>query len=126
MKLDEYVRETLLAIVRGVVAAQQDEELGQHVGRVANTASGIDLDGNPVTSVRFDLATTSEDKGTAGGGISVVPFLSAKGDVATAVSSANRLQFSLPLSIPKPEQQRVADEARRRRVSEMPSRRPDL
>lgn len=123
MTLDEYVRETLLAIVRGVAAAQADQEHGEHVGRAAN-AEKTDYQGNVVTRVAFDLATTSEDKGSAGGGITVIPFFTAKGEVASAISSANRLQFSVPVSIPKPEGQREADAAARNRENAAIRNRP--
>ena len=113
MKLDDYVSETLLAIIRGVVTAQGDVALGANVARAGGTMP-IDRQGNSITMVSFDLATTNEDKGSAGAGISVVPFASAKGQIASAISSANRLQFAIPISIPKPTEQREADAARRR------------
>lgn len=116
MKLDEYVRETLLAIVRGVAEAQLDQEHGELVGRAGSSAAS-DMQGNIITNVSFDLATTSEDKGSVGGGISVVPFVSAKAETATGTILANRIQFVLPLAIPKPAGQRDADQQRRNRDS---------
>ncbi len=122
MKLDDYVKETLLSISRGVRAAQEDPDHGEHVGRVPVTSTQ-DLQGNTVTTVSFDLSTTSEDKGSVGGGISVVPF-SAKAESSSGSRAANRIQFSLPLAIPKPQAQRNDDDARRQRESAAIRRRP--
>ncbi len=123
MDLEEYVRETLLAIARGVVTAQKDADYGGHVGRVA-TSERTDAQGNAITMVSFDLATTSEERGSVGGGIKVVPFVAAKGDMSGSQVLANRIQFTLPLAVPKPGAQQAEDEERARRHRDALNQRP--
>lgn len=123
--LDAYVRETLLAIVGGVLEAQKNEQCGHYVGRApAGGAEHLkianDLAGNTISLVKFDLATTVEEKSGArgGGSIKVVPFveISGEGRSKAGASTVSRLQFSVPVSVPVPEKQRKEDEERRRRM----------
>ena len=118
MNLDDYVRETLLAVLKGVVQAQQDADVGEFVGRSPTGASthlniAKDKDDNTISMVQFDLATTVEDRSERGGkfGIKVIPMLSADaGAKAESASSlVSRLVFSVPISMPKPSAQRVRD-----------------
>lgn len=71
LSLQEYVRETLLAIAGGVRDAQTDGDLGELIGRAPLTDLGSfarDLQGNTVTKVDFDVATTVEEKSSGGVG----------------------------------------------------------
>lgn len=125
MRLDDFVAQTLLAIVGGVLAAQGDEVCGPYVGRSPNATAGLSIskdgDGNVVSLVSFDLATTIEDKsGKSGGiGIKVIPVLSAKaeGKTETASSAVSRIAFSVSISIPKPAAQHADDKLRSERSS---------
>jgi hypothetical protein len=123
MNLDEYVKETLLAIVGGVLQAQEDERCGPYVGRSPAKTDGLaitkDVHGNVVTLVAFDLATTVEAKsGKSGGiGIKVVPMLALGGEAKSETSSSaiSRIAFSVSISIPVPAGQRADDKAEQER-----------
>lgn len=116
--LDAYVKETLLSIVKAVIAAQDDETCGGFIGRAAYSASHTakDESDNVVTNLSFDLATTVEDKGTTGGsaGVKVIPFIRADihGQVQSAQSTVSRIAFTIPVAIPRPKAQRVEDAQR--------------
>jgi hypothetical protein len=120
MRLDEYVKQTLLAIVGGVLNAQADEICGAFIGRSPNGANGLEIardgDGNVVSLVSFDLATTIEDKSGKSGaaGIKVVPMFNIGGELKseTASSAISRIAFSVSISIPKPAAQHEDDKAR--------------
>jgi hypothetical protein len=123
MNLDDYVRATLLAIMRGVVDAQKDQEVGGHVGRSPAGTQGLSVSndghGNTVSMVEFDVATTVEEtSGAEGGvGIKVVSLFNAKAGGRTEVSSSgvSRVTFRVPISIPRPGEQKADDEAERAR-----------
>lgn len=116
--LDAYVKETLLSIVKAVIAAQDDEACGGFIGRAAygGTHAPKDESENVVTNVSFDLATTVEDRGTTGGtaGVKVIPFIKAdvQGQVQTAHSTVSRIAFTVPVAIPRPKAQRDEDARR--------------
>lgn len=119
--LDDYVKETLLSIVRAVVAAQNDEVCGGFIGRVAGGGEAKrDESKNAVTDVTFDLATTVEDKGSAGGsvGVKVIPFMKAEvnGQVLSSQSTVSRIAFTVPIALPRPKAQRAEDELREERA----------
>ncbi|MDR3508452.1 MAG: hypothetical protein P4L64_11190 [Caulobacteraceae bacterium] len=125
MNLDDYVRETLLALVRGVVNAQADELAGGYIGRspikeAPHLNLAKDGDGNIITTVKFDLATTVEAKTERGGGfgIKVVPMFTADATAKAASTSSmvSRLAFEVPISIPKPIKQMLDDKARSDRI----------
>lgn len=117
MELEEFVRATLLSVVRGVVEAQSDEGVGGYIGRAASTSSKDETE-NVVTQVSFDLATTAEEKRSAGGGfgIKVIPFASAEADgrVSGVQSTVSRIAFQVPVGVPRPSAQRAEDLARER------------
>ncbi|KJV41607.1 hypothetical protein [Brevundimonas sp. KM4] len=116
--LDAYVKETLLSIVKAVIAAQDDADCGGFIGRAAYGAQGPAKDElkNVVTDVSFDLATTVEDRGTAGGsaGVKVIPFMKAEvsGQTQSAQSTVSRIAFTVPIAIPRPKAQREEDQRR--------------
>ena len=123
MELKDYVRETLLAIVGGVMSAQDDERCGAFIGRAPSSGHehlvvARDAEANVVSLVKFDLATTNEDKSAQGGraGIKVVPFLDVGGRLEnqTAASLVNRISFVVPVAMPQPTDQRSAEAERRR------------
>jgi hypothetical protein len=125
--LDEYVRETLLGIVKGVLDAQTDERCGPYIGRAPkNPPPSLNVadDGaeNTVSLVSFDLATTHEAK--LGGGIKVIPFpgfgADARGEAAASL--VNRIRFVVTTSIPKPDAQR-AEQDRRKQAADAEFRR---
>lgn len=123
MKLDEYVRETLLAIVSGVMQAQANDECGGYIGRATREQktgeSAVDTSGNAVSIVKFDLATTVDARqgGETKGGIRVIPLLSVGGELKAEQSSSmvSRIAFSVTVAIPQPPLQRQEEADRRAR-----------
>lgn len=121
--LQEYVRDTLLAVAGGIREAQEHEEFGALIGRAAkmsgNPNVALDSLSNVVTTVEFDVATTVEESssGKVGGAVKVVAIGSlgadgAKGHRSEAVS---RITFSVTLSMPRPLQQTIEEDQQRER-----------
>lgn len=112
MKLNEFVKETLVQIARGVHDAQQDvRALGGMVNPA--TLSASQTSGSYFSSVDsmhhvflvdFDVAVeVSETTGTnAEAGLSVATFakLGAGGKSTNANSTSNRIAFKVPLALP--------------------------
>jgi hypothetical protein len=122
MRLDEYVAETLVAIVGGVMKAQANTECGAYVGRATAATSHLEIGhdgaGNTVSLVKFDLATTVDEKraGGAGAGIKVIPFFNVSGEAKgeSASSLVSRIAFSVSIAIPMPTAQKAENDARDR------------
>ena len=98
MKLDEFVKQTLLDITNAVADAQAESKLYIAPGTV---------EGQKVVSpqsVQFDIAVTTNKEG--GGGISILSFGEAKASLSSEVS--NRISFSVPVyfQAPTPENRR--------------------
>jgi hypothetical protein len=120
MNVEEYVREALISIVRGVKAAQEDEEVGGMIGRVSRESGGAaistDSSGNMVTMVNFDLATTVDEKTKLDAGVKAdIKIFAAKagGESEAKSSSVSRISFTVPVGIPEPGQQKLERVARR-------------
>lgn len=118
--LREYIRETLVSIAEGIADAQGQGEIGKHIGR-AGFVSGEKRDGqgNTITTVDFDIATTVEARSAGGIGASVkvvaLGSLEGGGRKEASTSAVSRVAFSVPLAIPKPDDQRLQDEMRNSR-----------
>jgi hypothetical protein len=98
MKLDDYIKQTLLDITNGVSAAQQESLHWIAPGHV---------EGKKILSpqlISFDIAVTVSKEG--GGGIQVWSFgeLNAKG----SAEHSNRIQFSVPIYFQAPTIQKKA------------------
>lgn len=127
MKLREFVATALREIAGAVHDAQSAEgddtighdlvgrsPLGPLEGQVA------DEDGNMVGLVRFDLATTVEESGTAAAGasIKVLSLFDAKagGERRGTETAVSRIQFAVPLATKIPFNQ--SEDRRKRAVAE--------
>lgn len=123
VNLDEFVRSTLVQIVKGVVEAQDAvRELSGYVNpaprvhREAETTDGL-----PITSIAFDIGlVASQSQGTdAGVVVSVASLLrlNAGGKSANADEAAHRISFSIPIALPldstTAENRRAADKKSR-------------
>ena len=114
MELNEFVKETLTQIVKGVKESQ-DEIRGQ--GGYANPAVftsahgkeeathfGTVSDGQNVLLIDFDVAITVSDsmEGGVGGKLSVASIfkLEAGSKGTTASESTSRIRFKVPLALP--------------------------
>lgn len=122
MSLKDYVKETLLSITAGVMEAQQASAAGPLIGRAP--LDGLnkfsrDLQGNTVTHVEFDVATTVEmsDENRSSGSVKVVALGGFSSDERKIekLGGVSRVAFSVPLAIPKPKGQEQADSAQQAR-----------
>lgn len=121
MDLEEFVKGTLVAIVRGVSGAQQEltgedenqpSREGARVGvvnpRQSGGVSGADKRGLMVSTsgelihiVKFDVAVTAEDGAGLSSGIRVLG-MQISGELRDRASSLSRVQFEVPLELPRP------------------------
>lgn len=114
MELREFVKESLIQIVRGVSDAQIDLASSKSLGSIspeirnsrdALESKGILLtpEGTPVQTVEFDVSVTAtEGTGTKGSIGIAVGFLGlgSQGQSSQANANTSRLKFSVPLSLP--------------------------
>ena len=95
MELKEFIKETLVHILKGVETAQT-EEFPNH-GRVGESMYGL-------TVVKFDIAVTTIDTEgkSAKAGIFVGGFagLGVKKDDGQSTQAHNRIQFEIPVQLP--------------------------
>ena len=101
MELEEFIRASLLQIMKGVKSAQQEWGTTSSGGGVISPAwGGPDDFANRVQEVKFDIAvtvTTRTETG-GGGGIHVVAVdLSGKANHASEDSTVSRISFSIPI-----------------------------
>jgi hypothetical protein len=117
--LKDYVKETLLSIVAGIQEAQQASAAGPMIGRAplpGLAKFSHDLQGNAVTHVDFDVATTVETghETRTGETVKVVALggFSSEDRKTDKLGGVSRVAFSVPLAIPKPAAQQQADSIR--------------
>lgn len=92
VKLEDFVKETLLEITNGVAAAQEESLLYIAPGRVENEKR-VDMQ-----LVKFEVVVTTSKE--AGGGIRILAAGDAKASVSTA--STNRISFDVPVYFQAP------------------------
>jgi len=109
MELREFVKESLVQVVRGISDAQ--ETVADSGAEIAPASSRIygnrkDLaysDAGVIENVSFDVAVTvSSDAATKGGvGIFVAPIaLGTRGESKRQDTTVSRIQFSVPVVLP--------------------------
>lgn len=116
VSLADYVRDTLSEIIAGVRAAQEQDD-GAMVGRAPYSTDNLNISkdhqGNTVMLVRFDVATTVEDKqtGKVGGSVKVVAIggFEGGGEKSSSAQAISRVSFVIPMAVPQPGAQREAD-----------------
>ena len=122
MNIEDFVTEALLAIVRGVKAAQADPSSGDMIGRlptapVSGVAVQFDAEENLVGFVEFDLATTVVKLASGKDGIAI--FGGGIGAEGHSQSTAvNRIKFAVPVGMPAPNSQLKESEAEERRSND--------
>lgn len=111
MNLQEFIKESLLQIVRAVKEAQAEaEKLGAHVNP-AGLSIPVDKITVPFhpskniysTIIEFDVAVTAVEETTAKGGIGVsIGIIGAggQGQKQTRNEDVSRLKFSIPVMLP--------------------------
>ena len=117
--LREFVATSLKDILKGIVEAQRDDEVGEYIskGDIGNLSfpadSGVVLEYRDiVTTVKFDIAVTVESRaeGGAGAGFGIgVVFARLGGDLAERSEGISRIQFAVPLVLPQSESTRVPE-----------------
>lgn len=109
MDLDEFVKETLVRIAKGVHEAKAGvEDAGGAVNPSTYTETHTALlrekeSGLLVQEVEFDVAVVVNEasKGEVGGGILVAAFgLGAKAQEGLESASTHRIQFKVPILLP--------------------------
>jgi hypothetical protein len=110
MQLRDFVAETIKEVIEGVVAAQAyAKEKGAVVNpklNFHNYNQDLLLDsatGRPTRSISFDVAVTAAEGTKTQGGIAVftgVLGLGSKGQSEKSNETVNRIQFSVPVSLP--------------------------
>ena len=101
MELDDFVKETLLGISRGVKSAM-DVLPSIDSSASVNPTFQHSLRAKP-QDVAFDIAVTaaSAKEGSTGGGLKiVVAEFGGKGAMATSEERVNRVRFTVPLAMP--------------------------
>jgi len=107
VNLDDFVRETLLAIIRGVRQAQEKApEHGAtinpvpHRGAVHSAIAG----GTEMQSVEFDVAVSASEGTQTEGGIAVAAAILAVGSMGLSKhesGSLSRVRFTVPIGLPQ-------------------------
>ncbi|MBU0589425.1 MAG: hypothetical protein KJ852_17795 [Gammaproteobacteria bacterium] len=111
MELEDFIDQALSQILAGIRKAQAREG-GAYIAPDGD--GGHDYASHPrlsssarlkSTVVDFDIAVTAEDstKVGGGGGLKVLGFgAKVEGDITSKESVASRIQFAIPLLLPKP------------------------
>ena len=102
MNLDEFIKESLLQILKGIREAQKETENQGNETGVINPKWGEEKDYYKYKSeVAFDIAISAVDK-TGGGGKAGVRVLALEigggGEVSHESSRVSRVSFKLPVS----------------------------
>jgi hypothetical protein len=115
IELDDFIAEALTSIVQGIRKGQESA-VGDHIaplikGKDRNAHGNFHLkgdDSNQATIVQFDVQVATELNKTAGGSAKgkvrlfvVNAELGGEGNFATKASNLHRLQFAIPVKIPK-------------------------
>lgn len=111
--LESYIQEVCEQIVRGVLNAQKNEEVGSYIG-VGEKTSFVDESHSYVTNVKFDVAAEINTSLSGSGKVGVT-VIGGKGEVSKAESSANRISFEVPVAIPLPNELKAKHKAIRDR-----------
>lgn len=107
MQLDEFVKVTLMQVVKGVNDAQQEAE---KLGAVVNPRPKEGWGDRRETSVSFDVALTVSDTsaGEVGGKLTVASMLSLGGKTTETDlrQETSRIQFEVTLALPCTEERK--------------------
>ena len=113
IEMKDFVAQSINQILTGINNARNDSQYGGDVAPVLENGARIDPsyqvawhDGHFWTAVHFDLAitarTVTEGGGKVGFKIPIVEFhMKAGGDREKTSEGVSRVQFSVPLRIPK-------------------------
>lgn len=104
MNLSEFVSDTLVEIMNGVVSAQAQWTKGGQKGHINPVWGGYEAGHKNVREVQFDVAVTvtEADSGGVKGGIKVLGLgeIGAEGQKSHSNSQVSRIAFSVPIAPP--------------------------
>jgi hypothetical protein len=110
VSLKDFISQTLRDILGAIVEVQEDQKIGKHVapwgiGAIEYPADSGAIRKGPFTAtvIKFDVAVTAELTDAAKGhaGLKIAVFnLGVHGEMGSKNSATNRIQFSVPISIP--------------------------
>jgi len=104
MELEEFVQNSLVPIMRGIMSAQKDwDSKNSGYGVISPAWDGPDDFRNRTQEVKFDVAVTAATKteGGGSGGIKVVAF-DVSGKISHSAENAvvSRISFTVPILPP--------------------------
>jgi len=103
MELDEFIKTTLIQVVKGVTEAQKDVQQFNAAVNPSESESSYGSSENYPYLIDFDIAVTVEDSGSSTGGAAIqVLGMSAggKADTANSISQNHRIKFEVPVQLP--------------------------
>jgi hypothetical protein len=110
MELRDFVAETIKQVIDGVITAQEHAKAkGAHLNPQLSfrTDQGVQMwdreRAQPVQTISFDVAVTAAEGTKTQGGIAVFAGafgLGSRGQSDSSNQTVNRIQFSVPLSLP--------------------------
>ncbi|MBX3703619.1 MAG: hypothetical protein KF822_07590 [Steroidobacteraceae bacterium] len=113
MELKDFVSQSIVSIVEGVVSAQErtrahgafvnPTKLTRTITNIGENAIWNNLDNNIARLVRFDVAVTVEEGTTSAGKIGVVSGLLNLGSAGTSEDKSkaiSRIAFDVPILLP--------------------------
>jgi len=111
MNLQEFVKNSLTEILKGIVESQKDEEVGKYIAR--DGIGHIKFPPNSgvvhetfifATTVKFDIAVTVENRAEGGSGLKLdIGVVGGRLGVELAERSEgiSRIEFAVPLVLPR-------------------------
>jgi len=104
MKLEEFVKESLLQIISGVKEANESiEAKDASVNPVSMGKAQVHERtylSIPVQNIEFDVAVSVSEGAKAGGGLTVMG-MGVKGGVSETSSTVSRIRFQVPIALPR-------------------------
>ncbi len=103
MELHEFVKETLVQIIKGVLAAQNSDDVQNSTAAIAPSGQQT-MDSKTLNqTVEFDVAVTAKEqkatKGSASVSITILK-LGTQGESSKGNSTENRIKFKVPIYLP--------------------------
>jgi hypothetical protein len=104
MELHEFVRETLVQIIRGVLDAQGDAAIAGGSAAIVPVTPGVSrVNSSVYQDVTFSLAVTAASGTATKGGIMVVAGvlgLGSHGESRAQQEASSRVSFAIPVRLP--------------------------
>ena len=101
MKLQDFVKESLLQVINGVndANAALDDNTGSINPRGRGVEKGRSVNGSPIQDVQFDVAISVTEGSEVGAGLTVMG-IGAKAGLSESTGSISRIKFAVPVALP--------------------------